>query len=353
MVLLTEQVRQIAKEQSLIEDATQYVGASASGWATMKDYGNITLSEDAVIALSYDYGVVVVGGGTACNHRLKIGGTIVCGFPRNTAGPETVHGVFFLAAGTYDVLMEGATDWYDANNYRKPYVQNFKLGKASLSDVQGCSLAVYSAAITKNLPIRKTCIGTVKNGNMIIIVSAYTPGTYTTFQNVGEGAAHSVAITVDGVQRNWTERRNDNIIGSFSSLFGAGLGRLHVSLAAGSNHTVSIGTSDPTTVVNISLCYSPWLLSAESMFEPVSLDFPQGSTLYVVGEPLSANPTKNIRVGKKRAVSFGSATDYYSAASGTDILSWSYTFEIVEVTNVVLVTDGWGGCVGAIGVDVR
>jgi hypothetical protein len=350
-MLLSEQVR--TKDISLIEDATQYVGVAAPGWVTLKDYGNITLSENAIIAFTYDNGMVVNGGGAACNHRLKIGGTIVCGFPRNTAGPETVHGVFFLVAGTYDVLMEGVTDWYDGNNYRKPYVQNFKLGKLSLSDVQGSSLAVYSAAITKNLPQRKTCVGSLKNGNMIIIVSAYTPGTYTNFQNVGEGAANSVSITVDGTQRNWTERKPDTLAGQFNTIFGAGLGRLHISLAAGSDHTVSIGISNVLTVVNISLCYSPWLLSADTMFEPVSLDFPQGSTLYVVGEPLSANPTKNIRVGKKRAVSFGSVDDYYSTASGTDILSWSYSFEIIEVTNVVLVTDGWGGCIGAIATDVR
>ena len=350
-MLLSEQVR--TKDQSLIEDATQYVGAAASGWATLKDYGNITLSEDAIIAFSYDYGMNAAGTATGCNHRLKIGGTIVCGFPRNTAGPETVHGVFFLVAGTYDVLMEGATDWLDASNYVKPYVQNFKLGKLSLSDVQGCSLAVYSAAITKNLPQRKTCVGQLKNGNMIIIVSAYTPSTSTQFANPGESLTRSVTITVDGVQRSWTERRNDLPGGSFSIIFGAGLGRLHISLAAGSDHTVSTWGLNSTTVVNISLCYCPWLLSADTLFEPVSLDFPQGSTLYVVGEPLSANPTKNIRVGKKRAVSFGSTDDYYSTASGTDILSWSYSFEIIEVTNVALVMDGWGGCIGAIAADVR
>ena len=350
-MLLSEQVR--TKDQSLIDDATQYVGAAAAGWVTLKDYGNITLSEDAIVAFTYDYGMVVVGGGTACNHRLKIGGTIVCGFPRNTAGPETVFGVFFLAAGTYDVLMEGVTDWYDGNNYRKPYVQNFKLGKLSLSDVQGCSLAAYSAEITKNLPQRKTCVGPSKNGNMIIIVSAYTSGVPTNFANVGESIWNDVSITVDGTQRNWTERKQDNIAGQSSVIYGAALGRLHISLAAGSNHTVSIAKTNANTVVNISLCYSPWLLSADTTFEPVSLDFPQGSTLYVVAEPLSANPTKNIKVGKKRAVSFGSATDYYSTASGTDILSWSYTFEIVEVTNATLAVDGWGGCIGAIAVDVR
>jgi hypothetical protein len=70
-------------------------------------------------------------------------------------------------------------------------------------------------------------------------------------------------------------------------------------------------------------------------------------------EPLMSNPTKNLKLGKKRAVSFGDSTDYYSTGSGTNILSWNYTFEIVEVDDCVLVVEGYGGCIAVVGVDLR
>jgi len=102
--------------------------------------------------------------------------------------------------------------------------------------------------------------------------------------------------------------------------------------------------------VDIILC--PWILS-DVDYEPVSLDFPQGSTLYVVLEPLGQNPTKYARVGKQRFMSFGDATDYYKSVSGIGILSLDYTFETVEVINSILHVKGLGGCVSMIGVDIR
>ncbi|MEM3581526.1 MAG: hypothetical protein QXQ64_09785, partial [Candidatus Bathyarchaeia archaeon] len=98
--------------------------------------------------------------------------------------------------------------------------------------------------------------------------------------------------------------------------------------------------------------FCPWILGT-SEHQPIQLDFPQGSTLYLVLEPLWGNPTKTVKLGKKRAFSFGDATDYYSTASGTDILAWNYTFETVEVGQAVLLIGGYGGCISIIGVDVR
>jgi hypothetical protein len=351
MGLLSEQVRRILKEESLIDVSSQY-STSSTNWATMHNYGSIVLSEDSIIAFRYNYGRITAAGSEKCNHRLKIGGVAVVGYPRADDGPDVVYGIFFLQAGTYSVVMEGIADYFDGSNYGKPYVNSFKLGKLSLSDTQGGNLAQYVTAITKNLTARTTCIGTVKNGTAAIIVCAYTPSAQTNMENVGESLTNDVNISVDGVQQNWTERKQDNITGSHNPVYGAALGWLRIVLSAGADHTISITKGNVDTVVNISLCFSPWILSADTAFEPVSLDFPQGSTLYVTLEPLSANPTKNINLGKKRAVSFGSATDYYSTASGTDILSWNYAFEIVEV-NVLLTVDGWGGCVSYIGVDVR
>ena len=96
----------------------------------------------------------------------------------------------------------------------------------------------------------------------------------------------------------------------------------------------------------------PWIIP-NSEDEPVELDFPDGSTIYIILEPLNSDPTKTIKLGKKRFVSFGDSTDYYSTASGTGILSWNYTFELVPVKNCILKIGGYGGCISVVGVDVR
>jgi hypothetical protein len=83
------------------------------------------------------------------------------------------------------------------------------------------------------------------------------------------------------------------------------------------------------------------------------MDFPQGSTMYVVLEPLNLNPTKNLKLGRVRGVSFGDSTDFYSTSSGTGIQSWNYTFETVEVSNCLLNISGEGGCISILAVDVR
>jgi len=120
----------------------------------------------------------------------------------------------------------------------------------------------------------------------------------------------------------------------------------------GANHTFQIVKDNANTIVHISVIGCPWLLLNDNR-QPISLDFAQGSTLYIVLEPLNENPTKYLKIGKKRAVSFGDSTDYYSTASGTGILSHSYTFETVEVGEALMLVKGFGGCISILGVDER
>jgi len=55
----------------------------------------------------------------------------------------------------------------------------------------------------------------------------------------------------------------------------------------------------------------------------------------------------------RSAVSYGDTTDFYSTASGIGILSHSYTFETVSVTDVTIVVNGLGGCISMVGLDER
>jgi hypothetical protein len=96
----------------------------------------------------------------------------------------------------------------------------------------------------------------------------------------------------------------------------------------------------------------PWIIPAEE-YEPLTLDFPQGSTLYVSTEPLEVNPTKTVKIGKVRFISFGDSTDFYYINSGTDVLDSSYTFETIEVSRIIMIVSGEGGCIATLGVDIR
>jgi hypothetical protein len=181
-------------------------------------------------------------------------------------------------------------------------------------------------------------------------------------KNVGEGNEswnYNWRIYLNDAQKNWTERRNDWGESYNEDCQDSGAyGRCAIALDPNTQYNLKItaynycgvqGTG--RAVVEVMIC--PWFL-ADVDYEPVSLDFPQGSTLYVTVEPLHDNTaTKYVRVGKTRFKSFGDSTDYYGSLSGTGILNFDYTFEIVEVVNSILHVKGFGGCVSIIGVDAR
>jgi len=340
-MLLSEQVRRLSNEQNLINDAADY-SRNACGWAQIHDYGNITLTQDSIVILSYTAGMTVNGGGNTCAHRISVGGLRVSGyqFAGGSNVSEGVTVIFFLAAGTYDVTADGAGDFYDGNNWRAIHVSNFKLGILDFADVVGFSVAAYSATITKNLPVRKLAVGTIKNGVMHIQVAT----------DNGVLAASLPTVSVDGVTRSWAWSRTGQAAGSFCNSYGSVCGRIDVTLTAGADHTITLSGGAGTHY--ISIAFTPWILPT-SLSEPVTLDFPQGSTLYITAEPLVADPTKDIKIGKARAISFGDTADYYSTLSGAGVLNYSYTFEVVEVANCVLRVDGYGGCISILAVDVR
>ena len=165
-------------------------------------------------------------------------------------------------------------------------------------------------------------------------------------------------LYVNGSQVTYTSRYEDYSSATGDGSYGIGAFAYYKApVDAGSSLTIrvdvynAIATSRTCRVyVNVVLC--PWIIPPTA-YEPMTLDFPQGSTLYIVTEPLIADPTKNSKIGKTRAVSFGDSSDYYSTASGTGILTHSYTFETVQVDECILSIDGNGACVSIIAVDLR
>jgi len=339
-MLLSEQVRQLESEARLINNATEYA-VTGTAWQTLCSYGNITLSEAQVVPFKYDLRCTNLPAWGAFS-RLKIGDYYVHGAKRESDVAQTFHGLVWLAAGTYAVVMEGCAGNADA----QCRVSNFQLGKTRFEDSVGEALVTYSAQISKTVSSRKLCVGSLKKAVFCVHAFAYTPSDVTNFENPGDNLANGVSISIDGVQVSWSERYQD--AASKENAYA----KCYYPVTVGSAHTITISKDNANTVVHISVACSPWLLS-DGLYEAFTADFPQGSTFYVTLEPLSGNVTKNVQIGKIRAVSFGDSTDYYSNSSGTDILSHAYTFEIVEVGEVGIFLSGLGGCVSIIGVDIR
>jgi len=223
---------------------------------------------------------------------------------------------------------------------------NFQLGYVSFTDLEGSALAVYSAGISKTTTVKVTPLGNLKNTVYAVTVYATTAGAHTNLENPGDALTNGVQVLLDDVQQSWGERQQGDGNDQPAS------GKCYVAASAGSSHTITIGKDNADTVVNINVAVCPWILPS-AVFEPVTLDFNQGSTAYVVLEPLDANPTKFVAVGKERAITFGASTDYYSSTSAADIVGFSYTFEVVKVGESWLLASGLGGCISHVGVDPR
>jgi len=329
-MVYTEQVRQLTSEENLINDSTEYTRNNAA-WGTLHSYGNITLSEASLILFKFWVK-------TTSAYRLKIGSNYVWG------GYSTgvITGIAYLSAGTYTVLME------QRNAGGSGDLQDFQLGKLKFSDQAGSGLAAYSAQIDLTVAQRSppSFFGTLKNAVFAVMVWAKTTGAQTNFENPGDSLTNGVSLAVDGSQITWTSRVQDTT--PYENAFAY----YYCSLSVGSSHSFVISKDNAATVVDISIVGCPWLL-ANVDNEPMTLDFAQGSTLYLTLEPLNADPTKNSKIGKVRAVSYGDSTDFYSTASGTGILSHTYTFETVSVADVTLVVKGLGGCISMVGLDER
>jgi hypothetical protein len=256
--------------------------------------------------------------------------------------PSTAYSfVCYLAAGTYAVLAEGMA------NGGTLTMGGFQLGFVNFSDLQGSVLAVYAAGISKTTTVRLTPLGNIKNTAYCVTAYAVTAGAQTNFENAGEALTNGVQVLLDGVQQTWHER----YAGDFQNDMPAG-GKCYVSASAGTSHTVTVTKDNVDTVVNVSVAVCPWILPS-AVFEPITLDFSQGSTVYVVAEPLDGNPTKFVGAGKERAVTFGASDDYYGSSSAVDLVVFSYTFEVVKVGGCGVFASGLGGCISHVGLDAR
>jgi hypothetical protein len=337
--MLTQQLRQVKSEQCLVDDATAYYTSSAT-WVTAKDWGNFVLAQDSIILMQFQ----LLGVGAArCEARIQVNSVDVHVAGNSGAGgPITYYVMFFLQAGTYNfkALLKYTITPATVG------IQNMKFGAVPFTDLVGGWEALYTTPYNMVVPNRNTPIGPLANATFVVNATANTPGEVTNMENPGETLTNGVSIYIDGIQVPWTNRyqgtgaNGDPAWGNY--LFSGGMG-----------HTFTISKRDANTTVWMSIIACPWILTDDTTFSPVSLAFSQQSTLYIVTEPLMNNVSRTVRVGKKRAVSFGTATDYYYTSTGTDIVISSYTFESVSVPDVALYAFGFPTCISIIGIDLR
>lgn len=337
-MVLPEMVRVLSDEERFIFDTTEYT-RTATTWGVIKDYGNVVLSKAGLVAIRLG-GRTIAGGGVGF-FRVSIGGIVAFGVRATTASTYFTF-ICYLNAGTYNVTVENINT---SGSYAM-YVYDFECGFANFSDLLGSALAAYSTGISKTTTVRATPVGDLKNTVYCVTVYGFTSAAVTNMENPGESLTNGVNVLIDGVQKAWTERSQADYTN------GASGGKLYVSASAGASHTVTIAKDNAGTVVNINVAVCPWILPSAA-FEPVELSFPDGSTVYVVSEPLNVDVSKSVKIGKFRAVSFGDATDYYYSSVGVGILLSSYTFESVKVAGNIMVVSGFGGCISAVAVDLR
>ena len=359
-MLLSEQVRQIADEENLFHDETEYSGSNVN-WTT-KITKSITLSEEknVLVRAKGKLKCTNAGGGTGYGGiRILMDDVPVVASGRYTIDlgdlsnetPIEIETYLKLPAGSYTFKFQ-IYNYYDGSGTAKTVLEAADIGVFSFTDTHlncgdsgdiSINAGAESTVISKPISIcsgRNFCIGRTKKCNLIVIVTGKVEGeTVNVMKNPGESNESdriNWKIFVNGTQKSWTERYDDCPIDN--NIGYGGYGRYCFAVDVDSSDlTIEVkaynGFSVSKTVqAYLSVVSSPYLLIDDET-EIFTLDFPQGSTLYLVLEPFSRNPTKNVKIGKKRAATFGDSTDYYYTASGTGILDASYTFEMVEVSN--------------------
>ena len=335
-MFLNEMVREVDDETLDIEEAQEYA-RKVTSWGTLHDYGAINPGTAGVYAIQFEARHTYGG-----DIRLRVGSYYVYGIEPGS-NYSTYQILVYLTTGSQTVLVQNRAETSDGTGY----IQNFRMGRVELSDVDGKEPRSYSSGLTMHLASRTIPAGTTQKATIIVNCFAYTSGAQTNFENVGDSLTNGVSLAVEGSQVDWTTRLQDTESDENAWAEYYGVCNLDEDIS------VAITKDNGSTVVHILVIVCPWILNDETDFEPVALEFPQGSTLYIMTEPLLTNPTVNIKIGKERAVSFGDATDYYSTASGTGILQHDYTFNEVKIEKVLLLVYGKGAGISSLGVDIR
>jgi hypothetical protein len=371
-------VRDLAVEEELINDAGPYTSGGGHDW-TERVAKEISLTAKSMVYIKFTTSTNVSTHG-AGRVKNSVTGDVYVSTGGIGTSDSVEKGVFtILAAGNHQLsfqssswaggvvtitnIVVGVLDFSDRNE------TGVYSGSVVLDDgeTSGEYQLIYEDISLPTNPERKLAIGTIKKYTVILTVCCFASGyRMNEMLNTGEsttGGKSGFQLWINASHVNWTERVNDDNDGNVAnSSFGEGSYARYIftvdadtpltgfGLWIKANNELGVDSITHYAYAQVVVC--PWIIPNVA-YEPISLNVPQGSTIYIITEPLDANPTKHVKIGKERFVSFGDAADYYYMDSGTNILESSYTFEAVEVEDILLFISGYGGCVSTLAVDVR
>lgn len=373
-------VRKISKEALLVSDTTTYsISNTTSDWVT-KTTKNITLDSPAIVVIDFTvaaYAAPVSGKVIGGNGRLLVDNVpVICsGELHYNPGSGSVNRRIYLVlpAGNHTLDFQLAcfantgttTDPCNVRLY-DIYIRKLMFSDVGAQRIDSGLVSAANAATTTVLdvnfivPSRRTVAGPLNQVPLKAFFLVYGDGSRTSrMKNPGEAedAALNWKLFINDVQTKWTERKGDFDSGDTTnaSYAESAYGFYEALRTAGETINFKVKVYNNTggaKNVRATLCIfaCPWIIGP-SEYQPFQLSFPPGSTLYVVLEPLSADPTKNLKIGYVRAWNLN--YNYYYTASGTGIVEANYTFEKVDPSESVIRIDGNGGCISIIGVDVR
>ena len=375
-MLLSEQVRNLENEENLFGDIDNYTRATECDWNSQVTK-NITLSAESLVLVRWttEWHMDASGNASEGGSRVLLDDVPVVG-TGNRVGTEDnawesaeTEAYLKLSSGSYTFDFEISMSLEDAgsNGIRITdiYIGVIDFNDLDVTDGDSDSTEVADEAtvevISKTFTTpasRTTPIGDTNKCNMLVFVNMFVEDeALSVLKDSGDSDTSgrmNWKIFRDATQVSWRENHDDYQTDNASYCEGA-YGIYSLPLNANTEYTIAVKAtnkigSTKNVRAYISIIYSPWILTSVRC-EPVTFDFPQGSTLYVTLEPLSRNPTKEIRIGKNRAAQFGAS--FYDTSSGVDIIEYDYTFEIVQVTKAIMDVNGLGGCISIIAVDVR
>ncbi len=370
-MLLGEQVRQIVDEIAHANDTAHYDSASAvHDWQTRVSK-TVTLTKTSLVFVSWDtYAHNGYGAG-----RLLIDSVPVASSGAVELGVTTTRRLMLLlAAGTYTFTFQSSMDTVGSPGYIR--IENVVIGSFVFSDMTGdtldggavsCGNAATTTLLNEDITVPETrnlAVGTIKK--YVVFVVFYMTNTYQRLDYVKDAADSNTAsafnfkIFWDDVQGDWTEKANDVLTTSVNPTYGIGAHGIAVlSLDADQVKNLKVKVYQSTGATRSCRVYArvfvcPWVFPLSGTFEPLTLDFPPQSTLYVTTEPLGVDSNKDIKLGRGRGVSFGDSTDYYDTNGPTaGIVMYDYTFQSIKVSDMCLFFDGLYTCISYAGVDLR
>jgi len=226
----------------------------------------------------------------------------------------------------------------------------------SVSIGPGATVDLFNLTITP--PTRRTCLGPLKESVCLPSLSVVDSSTACVLpRNPDEDDVTdriNVRIYKNGAEYGWTDYKSDYQIDN--PTYGRGArcqASIPLSVDVASSIVVKAKntfTSSRTVSAYLSQVGSPWFLAGKE-YEPIELDLPPGSTIYLKMEPFTMDPVKWMSLGCSRAVALGA--DYYYEVEGTGILTFTFTFQEIPFEGLLVKGKGWGGCISMIAADVR